>query len=76
MEFRSHRLDNGLEIIAETNDDAHSMSVALQRVVVTGMGIVSCLGNTLDEPGIEFAAFMDFIEAERPCYSVTSFAER
>lgn len=28
MEFRNHRLDNGLEIIAETNDDAHSMSVA------------------------------------------------
>ncbi len=28
MEFRSHRLENGLEIIAETNDDAHSMSVA------------------------------------------------
>jgi predicted Zn-dependent peptidase len=28
MEFRSHRLDNGLEIIAETNDDAHSTSVA------------------------------------------------
>ena len=25
------------------------MSVALQRVVVTGMGIVSCLGNTLGE---------------------------
>jgi 3-oxoacyl-[acyl-carrier-protein] synthase-1 len=25
------------------------MSVGLQRVVVTGMGIVSCLGNTLDE---------------------------
>ena len=25
------------------------MSVTLQRVVVTGMGIVSCLGNTLDE---------------------------
>lgn len=25
------------------------MSVVLQRVVVTGMGIVSCLGNTLDE---------------------------
>ncbi|WP_233802794.1 beta-ketoacyl-[acyl-carrier-protein] synthase family protein [Paraburkholderia sp. HP33-1] len=25
------------------------MSVSLQRVVVTGMGIVSCLGNTLDE---------------------------
>jgi predicted Zn-dependent peptidase len=28
MEFRSHRLGNGLEIVAETNDDAHSMSVA------------------------------------------------
>jgi predicted Zn-dependent peptidase len=28
LEFRSHRLDNGLEIIAETNDDAHSMGVA------------------------------------------------
>ena len=28
MEFRKHRLDNGLEIIAETNGDAHSMSVA------------------------------------------------
>ena len=28
MEFRNHRLDNGLEIIAETNADAHSMSVA------------------------------------------------
>ena len=28
MEFRSHRLENGLEIIAETNSDAHSMSVA------------------------------------------------
>ncbi|MFM0211419.1 beta-ketoacyl synthase N-terminal-like domain-containing protein [Paraburkholderia sediminicola] len=25
------------------------MSMALQRVVVTGMGIVSCLGNSLDE---------------------------
>ncbi|SDQ77184.1 3-oxoacyl-[acyl-carrier-protein] synthase-1 [Paraburkholderia fungorum] len=25
------------------------MSVALQRVVITGMGIVSCLGNTLDD---------------------------
>ncbi|CAB3794087.1 3-oxoacyl-[acyl-carrier-protein] synthase 1 [Paraburkholderia ultramafica] len=25
------------------------MSIALQRVVVTGMGIVSCLGNTLDD---------------------------
>jgi predicted Zn-dependent peptidase len=34
LEFRSHRLDNGLEIIAETNDDAHSMSVAF--VVRTG----------------------------------------
>jgi predicted Zn-dependent peptidase len=28
LEFRSHRLENGLEVIAETNDDAHSMSVA------------------------------------------------
>ena len=34
MEFRSHRLDNGLEIVAETNDDAHSMSVAF--IVRTG----------------------------------------
>src|SRR3954467_8514359 len=28
MEFRKHRLENGLEIVAETNADAHSMSVA------------------------------------------------
>ena len=28
MEFRSHRLENGLEVVAETNNDAHSMSVA------------------------------------------------
>ncbi|MCC7474794.1 MAG: insulinase family protein [Pirellulales bacterium] len=28
MQFRHHRLENGLDIIAETNDDAHSMSVA------------------------------------------------
>jgi predicted Zn-dependent peptidase len=28
LEFRHHRLDNGLEVIAEANDDAHSMSVA------------------------------------------------
>lgn len=28
MEFRKHQLENGLEIIAETNDEAHSMSVA------------------------------------------------
>jgi predicted Zn-dependent peptidase len=28
LEFRSHRLENGLEIVAETNPDAHSMSVA------------------------------------------------
>lgn len=34
MEFRSHRLDNGLDIIAETNGDAHSMSVAF--IVRTG----------------------------------------
>jgi len=34
MEFRKHRLDNGLEIIAETNDEAHSMCVAF--IVRTG----------------------------------------
>jgi predicted Zn-dependent peptidase len=34
MEFHSKRLDNGLEIIAETNGDAHSMSVAF--IVRTG----------------------------------------
>ena len=34
MEFRHHRLDNGLEVIAETNGDAHSMSVAF--IVRTG----------------------------------------
>jgi predicted Zn-dependent peptidase len=28
LEFRSHRLENGLEIVAEENPDAHSMSVA------------------------------------------------
>jgi predicted Zn-dependent peptidase len=27
LEFHSHRLDNGLEIVAEVNDDAHSTSV-------------------------------------------------
>ena len=27
MEFREHRLPNGLEILAEVNDDAHSTSV-------------------------------------------------
>jgi predicted Zn-dependent peptidase len=34
LEFRHQRLDNGLEVIAETNDDAHSMSVAF--IVRTG----------------------------------------
>lgn len=34
MEFRFHRLENGLEIIAEANNDAHSMSVAF--IVRTG----------------------------------------
>jgi predicted Zn-dependent peptidase len=34
MEFRKHRLENGLDIIAETNSDAHSMSVAF--IVRTG----------------------------------------
>src|SRR5262245_35323012 len=28
MEFHNRRLENGLEVVAETNDDAHSMSVA------------------------------------------------
>jgi predicted Zn-dependent peptidase len=28
LEFHSHRLPNGLEIVAESNDDAHSMGVA------------------------------------------------
>lgn len=28
MEFRSHTFDNDLEVIAETNDDAHSASIA------------------------------------------------
>lgn len=27
MKFHSHRLDNGLEVVAEVNDDAHSTSV-------------------------------------------------
>ncbi|MCA9236009.1 MAG: insulinase family protein [Planctomycetales bacterium] len=27
MEFRQHTLDNGLEIVAECNDDAHSMGI-------------------------------------------------
>ncbi len=34
MEFRSERLENGLEVIAETNGEAHSMSVAF--IVRTG----------------------------------------
>jgi predicted Zn-dependent peptidase len=34
LEFRSHRLENGLEIVAEVNDDAHSTSVAF--IVRTG----------------------------------------
>ena len=34
MEFHKHRLDNGLEVIAEANSDAHSMSVAF--IVRTG----------------------------------------
>ncbi|HVT27364.1 MAG TPA: pitrilysin family protein [Lacipirellulaceae bacterium] len=34
MEFRHKRLNNGLDIIAETNDDAYSMSVAF--IVRTG----------------------------------------
>jgi 3-oxoacyl-[acyl-carrier-protein] synthase-1 len=38
------------------------MSVALQRVVVTGMGIVSCLGNTLDEVSAALRAGASRIE--------------
>jgi predicted Zn-dependent peptidase len=45
MEFRKHRLENGLEIIAETNDDAHSMSVAF--LVRTGSR-----DETDDEAGV------------------------
>ena len=28
MEFREHTLDNGLQVVAECNPDAHSMAVA------------------------------------------------
>ncbi|AFT86824.1 beta-ketoacyl-[acyl-carrier-protein] synthase family protein [Paraburkholderia phenoliruptrix] len=38
------------------------MSVQLQRVVVTGMGIVSCLGNTLDEVSAALRAGSSHIE--------------
>ncbi|CAD6510244.1 3-oxoacyl-[acyl-carrier-protein] synthase 1 [Paraburkholderia kirstenboschensis] len=38
------------------------MSVALQRVVVTGMGIVSCLGNSLDEVSAALRAGKSRIE--------------
>jgi 3-oxoacyl-[acyl-carrier-protein] synthase-1 len=38
------------------------MSVALQRVVITGMGIVSCLGNTLDEVAAALRAGRSRIE--------------
>ena len=38
------------------------MSVALQRVVVTGMGIVSCLGNSLDEVSAALRAGRSRIE--------------
>jgi 3-oxoacyl-[acyl-carrier-protein] synthase-1 len=38
------------------------MSGALQRVVVTGMGIVSCLGNTLDEVSAALRAGRSRIE--------------
>jgi len=38
------------------------MSVQLQRVVVTGMGIVSCLGNTLDEVSTALRAGTSRIE--------------
>ncbi|HEX7911102.1 MAG TPA: beta-ketoacyl synthase N-terminal-like domain-containing protein [Paraburkholderia sp.] len=38
------------------------MSMKLQRVVVTGMGIVSCLGNTLDEVAAALRAGRSRIE--------------
>ncbi|MDR6377374.1 beta-ketoacyl-[acyl-carrier-protein] synthase family protein [Paraburkholderia caledonica] len=38
------------------------MSVALQRVVVTGIGIVSCLGNSLDEVSAALRAGKSRIE--------------
>jgi len=38
------------------------MSVKLQRVVVTGMGIVSCLGNTLDDVAAALRAGTSRIE--------------
>ncbi|KAA1004720.1 beta-ketoacyl-ACP synthase I [Paraburkholderia panacisoli] len=38
------------------------MSVALQRVVVTGMGIVSCFGNTLDDVAAALRAGRSRIE--------------
>ncbi|HZZ12131.1 MAG TPA: beta-ketoacyl synthase N-terminal-like domain-containing protein [Paraburkholderia sp.] len=38
------------------------MSVALQRVVVTGMGIVSCLGNALDDVAAALRAGRSRIE--------------
>ncbi|MGQ7936815.1 beta-ketoacyl-[acyl-carrier-protein] synthase family protein [Paraburkholderia sp. D1E] len=38
------------------------MSFALQRVVVTGMGLVSCLGNTLDEVSAALRAGRSRIE--------------
>jgi 3-oxoacyl-[acyl-carrier-protein] synthase-1 len=38
------------------------MSAALQRVVVTGMGIVSCLGNTLDAVALALRAGRSRIE--------------
>ncbi|MEZ0601502.1 beta-ketoacyl synthase [Paraburkholderia sp. IW21] len=38
------------------------MSVVLQRVVVTGMGIVSCLGNTLDDVSAALRAGRSRIE--------------
>lgn len=50
MEFHHHRLPNGLEIVAETNDDAHSMGVAF--MVRTG---------SRDESG-ELAGVSHFLE--------------
>ena len=42
---RSFLSSNRAAVVSRTDD----VTMALPRVVVTGMGIVSCLGTTLDE---------------------------
>ena len=50
MEFRSHRLDNGLEIVAECNDAAHTM----------GLGFFVRTGSRDETP--ELAGMSHFLE--------------